>query len=127
MKRAISLIILASLLSAAVQPSIAVHYCKGELRSVSFVKKDLPKQCCEKNRPGCCTDRFFKIQTDSFSVHRTDTDIQSPVFLHPVLCAVNGDLIFPPENYLLIQQIFPPGGLARYGAELRHLFCIYRI
>jgi hypothetical protein len=111
----------------AVQPSIAFHYCKGELHSVSFVKKDLPKSCCEKNRPGCCSNKFLQIKTDSFSIHQTDTDIQAPPFPQPVFFAVSDDLIFPCKDNLSLQQVFPPGGLARYSAELRHLICIYRI
>lgn len=127
MKRTISFITLIGLLLTAAQPSIAFHYCKGELHSVSFVKKDLPKSCCEKNSSGCCSDKVLKVKTDSFSIHHADTDIQAPAFPQPVFFAVNDDLIFPCENNLLLQQVFPPGGLARYGAEMRHLFCIYRI
>lgn len=127
MKRAISFILLISLLQATVQPTFAFHYCKGELLSVNFVKKDLPKSCCEKNRPGCCSDKFLKIKTDSFPIYRADANIQAPAFLQPVFFAVNNDLILSCEDNLLLQQVFPPGGLARYSAEVRHLFCIYRI
>ena len=127
MKRTISFIILMGLLLTAAQPSIALHYCKSELHSVSFVKKDLPKSCCEKNRPGCCSDRVLKIKTDSFSILRTDTDIQAPACPQTVFFTVGDVLIFPCKTNLLLQQVFPPGGLARYSAALRHLICIYRI
>lgn len=127
MKRTISFILLIGLLLTAVQPSIAFHYCKGELHSVGFVKKDLPKSCCKKNGPNCCSNKILKVKTDSFPIHQTDTDIQTPAFLHPLFFVMSGDLIFPCENGLLLQQVFPPGGLARYSAEMRHLICIYRI
>jgi hypothetical protein len=127
MKRALAFILLISLLQATVQPTFAFHYCKGRLHSVSLVKRDLPKPCCEKNRPGCCSDNLLTIKTDSFSIPQTDTDIQAPAFPQTVFLAVNDDLILPCINNLLLQQVFPPGGLARYSAEVRHLFCIYRI
>lgn len=126
MKRAIVFITLTSLLLTAIQPSIAFHYCKGELYSVSFVKKDLPESCCEKNSPGCCSDEVLQIKTDSFSIHRTDNGMQAPAFLQAVFFAVRDVLILSCEN-LLLQHVFPPGGLARYCVAVRHLFCIYRI
>jgi hypothetical protein len=94
---------------------------------VSLVKKDLPKQCCEKNRPNCCSNKVLTVKTDPFSLNRTDQDIPAPVVPHPVFFTANTDLVYPCENSLFLQHVFPPGGLARYSAELRHLICIYRI
>jgi hypothetical protein len=127
MKRTISLILLIGLLLTTVQPTFAFHYCKGRLHSVSLVKKDLPKSCCRKNCPNCCSNKIIKVQTDSFLIHQTDTDIQTPACLHPAFFAVSDDLIFPRGNNILLQQAFPPGGLAQHSAEIRHLICIYRI
>jgi hypothetical protein len=127
MKRTVSFILLISLLLTAVQPTFAFHYCKGRLHSVSLVKKDLPKSCCEKNRPNCCSNKILKVKTDPFSVNQTDKSIQTPVIPHSVFFVASNDLICSCENDLLLQQVFPPGGLARYGAELRLLICIYRI
>jgi hypothetical protein len=127
MKRTISFIILVSLLLTAVQPSIAFHYCKGELHSVGFIKKDLPKSCCANKHTNCCSDKVLTVKTDTFSLHSTGTEIQLPAIAHPVFFAANDDWFFPCDNNLLLQQVFPPGGLARYRAEMRHLICIYRI
>ena len=127
MKRTISFIILISLLLTAVQPSIAFHYCKGKLHSVGFVKKDLPESCCAKKQTDCCSNKILKVKTDSFPINQTDTDIQAPAFPQPEFFVVSDDLIFPSGNNLLLQHIFPPGGLARYSAEMRHFICIYRI
>lgn len=127
MKRTISFILLIGLLLTAIQPSIAMHYCKGQLHSVGFVKKDSLKSCCGKTQSNCCSNKVLKVKTDTFPINQTDTEVYTMLFLQPLFFAVTDDLIFPCENSLLLQQVFPPGGLARYRAEMRHLICIYRI
>ncbi|MDR0769389.1 MAG: hypothetical protein LBE71_05755, partial [Dysgonamonadaceae bacterium] len=107
MKQTISFITLIALLLTTVQPSIAFHYCKGELQSVDFVKKDMPKSCCEENHAGCCSDEYLQIKTNDFSILQTYTDIQPPVLPQQVFFTVNVDLIFPCDIHLLLQQIFP--------------------
>jgi len=127
MKRTMSFILLMSLLLTAVQPTIAFHYCKGELHSMGFVKKDLPKSCCEKNHSNCCSNKILKVQTDQFPIHQTAINIQASVDIHPLFFAIDDDLFNPYKNSLLLPQGFPPGNLARHSAALRHLICVYRI
>ncbi|MDR2683000.1 MAG: hypothetical protein LBB64_03910 [Dysgonamonadaceae bacterium] len=146
MKKAIALFLLAIMTLTALQPSLALHFCGGNLRSVAIGK--MQKSCCEtamekpinplpahaENRfyqpiNTCCSTYTIELSTDNFQspVQQSITDLQSFTF-HSILFPVNALLegIDSPIS-LTPKRLFPPGGLARNTIDLLTIICIFRI
>jgi hypothetical protein len=146
MKRAIALFLLLVMTLAAVQPTFALHFCRGELHSVAIGK--VQKSCCGKTMENplkplsahagnrlylpvntCCSTYLIELSTDNFRLpgQLSIGDFQQILF---------SPLVFP-ENVplkgrhsgisLSSTHFFPPGGLARYSADLLAVICIFRI
>ncbi|MDR0865689.1 MAG: hypothetical protein LBO74_12270 [Candidatus Symbiothrix sp.] len=129
MKRIISTSILTILLLTAVQPTLVFHYCSGSLHSIGLVNNELPKSCCGGEHKNCCSNETLKIATDNFHVQQQDITEFAPLVQNPILYLLFDNLFTSESNdSLALQNIFPPGGLARYGgADILHRHCVYRI
>jgi hypothetical protein len=127
MKRIISIFMLTILLLTTVQPTLIFHYCGGKFHSVSLVKTE-SKSCCGGEHKSCCFNEILKIATDDFQVQQQDLTEFAPLVLNPVLFLLS-DNLQPSESSdaLVLQHIFPPGGLAKYGAAIIQMNCVYRI
>jgi hypothetical protein len=139
MKRAISFFLLMLVMLIAVQPSLALHFCRGQLRSVAIGQSS--KSCCGKamememeNQENaisnkCCSTYTIKIATDDFqpSAQQSIIEIQQQI-QHPVLFLCESLLKGnEPGASLSFKHFFPPGGLARYSVDLLTSICIFRI
>jgi hypothetical protein len=132
-----------------------MHFCAGELFSVNLTKtnqqnhsccekmENMPKEDCESNslshykshsaftgeRGNCCTFKQVKLSTDDFNhqVQQSNLNNILPSFLNTwfVLYSVFSYLEF--DNSVIIQRIFPPGGLNKLNIDLLSYICIYRI
>jgi hypothetical protein len=146
MKKAIASFLLLIMMLTALQPTLALHFCGGDLRSVAIGK--MQKSCCEttmekplnplsahaENRfyqplNTCCSTYTIEVSTDNFqSPNRQLTnDFQQWVF-NPVLFSA-GILLKGIDSLISLSSIhlFPPGGLARNGVDLLAVICIFRI
>jgi hypothetical protein len=129
MKRITAISMILSLLLTAMQPAVVLHYCKGSLYSVGFIKNELPKSCCSgSEHKNCCSNRILKITTDDFQIQQPVSGGIVPLILSPVLFVLS-DNLYPSESpdLLLLQQIFPPGGLARRQVDLLAFVGNFRI
>ncbi|OAV71555.1 hypothetical protein Barb4_00602 [Bacteroidales bacterium Barb4] len=134
MKRTLSILLLFLTLAAAVKPTLAFHYCGGSLHSVSLTGDDLQRSCCggeeEEGEAGsCCSDYTVEVATDDYQTPQQEVSVG--ISSHDLLPAffVSDRLLKrdAPDDFLIIQRSFPPGGLAEYDADLLSLICVFRI
>jgi hypothetical protein len=128
MKRLISIFMLTILLLTAAQPTLIFHYCGGKFHSVGLAKNEFPKSCCGEKHKNCCSNEILKIATDDYQLQQQDLTELAPLVLNPVLYVLF-DNLQPSESTdaLVLQNIFPPGGLAKYSAAIIQMNCVYRI
>lgn len=129
MKRITAISMISILLLTAIQPMFVLHYCKGSLYSVTFIKNELVKSCCcENDHKKCCSNQILTIATDDFQVQQSAYNEIVPLVLNSVLFVLSDDL-YPSQSLdlFLLQRIFPPGGLARYQIDLLAFIGNYRI
>ncbi|MDR1601645.1 MAG: hypothetical protein LBS42_04360 [Tannerella sp.] len=141
MKRIIAISLLIVTLFASGHATWVFHYCSGSLRNVGLAGYTEVHACCCRmasheasgNQPAvgntpCCANRFLSLITDDYPVARYETSFETAHDFQPAPY-VGYDMFRPCENTLFQpqQQAFPPGGLARHGAALRLLICIYLI
>ncbi len=78
---------------------------------------------------GCCATHTVELSTDNYQVQQIlKTGVLYPEITYIALFLSDPVSIW--KDYLdplTIQHIFPPGGLARYDADLLPLICIFRI
>lgn len=146
MKKAIALFLLSIMTLTALQPTVAMHFCGGNLRSVTIGK--IPQTCCQatiENRiktsqtntekriyqpiNTCCATYMVELSTDNFQspVQQSAIDFQQHTF-NPVLFSI--DILLKGAGSVVSSSsmhLFPPDGLARYCADLLTVICIFRI
>lgn len=148
MKRILTSILLLVVLTLSVHPIITLHFCKGDLHSLTVVSKNEANACCissditENNNfdtlsnnltvssESCCSSKKMEIITDNFILEHTNTTIQKPsTFSYFQLSAQLNYLInlFTPETILKSNNPLSPPGL--YSTTLRFLsyICVYRL
>jgi hypothetical protein len=125
---------------ASVQTTWALHYCGGILRSITLAYGN-PACCCgdknennidhhssdlQKINESCCSDYFVDIATDNFDI--TNFVIETIQHIANLFLLPDNSLkLNESENFPVSQYIFPPGGHAKYNADLLTLICIFRI
>jgi hypothetical protein len=144
MKKVIALFLLFMMTLVAVQPTLALHFCGGRLKSVAI--GSIQKPCCgeasenpiktrnAENRlqqpiNTCCSSSLIELSTDNYppSEQQSIIDFQQQTF-YPALFLYNFPLKGSYLNNSLINKYFcPPGGLARYSVDLLTVICIFRI
>ncbi|MDR0866125.1 MAG: hypothetical protein LBO74_14505 [Candidatus Symbiothrix sp.] len=127
MKRVVLFFLLSVMSLVAAQPTLAFHYCGGNLRSVGMTDEDPQKSCCGKS--GCCSHYTVKLTTDDFQTPQQDSTIETDLVPNPIW-QVSLDVVLierESTDSLVLQRIFPPGGLATYHADLLTLVCTFRI
>jgi hypothetical protein len=137
MKRTVAVFLLVIMPFISIQTVWDLHYCGGILRSVTLA--DGKSGCCcgikgeqshAQDSPqisqSCCSDYLLNIATDDFdlsnSVIGTVQTVSNPFLLHD-----NPLKLSEPYNFSVLQYLFPPGGFAKYNADLLTLICIFRI
>jgi hypothetical protein len=145
MKKAIAFFLLSIMTLTALQPTVALHFCGDNLRSVAIGK--IQKTCCEssiknvtKSSPvkaenrisppmnTCCSTYMIELSTDNFQtpVQQSIVDFQQPTF-NPVLFPIDIPLKETDSTSSSFLRRFPPGGLARYCVDRLTMICIFRI
>jgi hypothetical protein len=131
------------MLFASIQTTWAWHYCGDILRYIALADGN-PNCCCEnKNKvecnniephssnlpqisKSCCSDYFVDVETDNFDLPNftieTSQHVSNLFLLHD-----NSLIINVPENFSVLQYVFPPGGVVKHNADLLTLICIFRI
>jgi hypothetical protein len=141
MKRIASISLLLLMLVAAVQPTLALHFCGGSLHSVNLLN-GAGKSCCKgemqsEQQPSngisfsqnCCSNQTIELATDVFQTSQQELNIDAQTFSFvpfPVL-SNNDRNANEPEYILVFQQKFPPGGLAKTHADMLSLVCSFLI
>lgn len=145
MKKSIAYLLTLLTLLITVQPSLAMHFCGDQLRSLSLYGEEQPATACgacsshkSANLPtlsieqaDCCTNQNIQLTTDSFNSTNPSTDlfeaIQSAV--SPVISSFVRLTVPFKELSLLrtIQKEYPPAGLSNQRYNLIHFICTYRL
>jgi hypothetical protein len=134
MKRVISFFLLALVTLIAVQPTLALHFCGGQLRSVAIGQSS--KSCCGKAMENqentisnkCCSTYTIEIETDDFQPSAQQLLIETQQLLHPVVFLCDSLLKGSESDTLFsFKHLYPPAGLARYSMDLLTFICIFRI
>ncbi|KAA6333511.1 hypothetical protein EZS27_018084 [termite gut metagenome] len=147
MRRIISILLILVMLVAGAHPAFAIHFCGGKLHSVGLMTSESVRPCCGENT---AADALYSGQRESLSVTESHTscchiqkvqistdDYQRQAQLNtpPVLPAFDSAWIIlnyisnwiEPDKSLIIQHLFPPGGLSRQNIDVLASICIYRI
>jgi len=138
MKRFISAILFLVMLVAAVQPTVAVHFCGGNFHSIGIgegKRSCCPVVCPEGELAGdvslsepvasCCSDYAIEIATDSCQ--------QPPVVslgdvFQTVFACLPVYLSYEAVSLPLLSDVsFPPGGLAKHNTNILLLHCTLQI
>ena len=124
-------------LLATSHATVAFHFCSGKLHSVALAGSEI-KSCCKEeeshegknmlqNTP-CCSNHYQVISTDDFSINQQEKIAGNDTVFHPAAFILSPAIVLSdPVAAQTFQHIFPPGGIARSGADLLTLICIYRI
>jgi predicted MPP superfamily phosphohydrolase len=126
MKQVISVFLLTMMSLVAVQPTIAFHYCGNRLQSIEISSLEKPSCCGKKN---CCSDRIVQITTGHFQAPQQAWSVDLFSFLlKPVLFVFFDDLFEKKDTTVsvLLQTVFPPGGLINRHVNLHIFLCIFR-
>ncbi|MDR2474756.1 MAG: hypothetical protein LBD45_02755 [Bacteroidales bacterium] len=137
MKQFITLILSVLMLTVAIQPTFAFHFCGSELHSFGLLDDDEETNCCKI--PGndnqnektiifhpvtnCCTTQTISIATDIFSIFSCDlkTDIQTtttPTSIYPAsLQSANSCCS------IILHWRYPPDGFTKNNADFLAIFC----
>ena len=148
MKRVVSSFMLAVLLLAAIEPTLAFHFCGGSFSSVGIGKEI--KSCCEgmadvesaayaEDREGsapvlsepvkrCCSNYSVEFSTDKYQIpFITASFVDLKADFYPAICLFH--VVFNGGNFALplLQNLFPPGNTKICAANLHILHCVFRI
>lgn len=136
MKRLVSIFLLLLMLAASVQPTLALHFCGGELHSVRLGGN--LTSCCKNARTigdaegvffqkACCANYQIDIHTDTFQPQDAATDI---VPLVACISCLFSALMLPDTDgdFFAARLNVPPDSLT-YPPPTDRLtqFCIFRI
>lgn len=156
MKRIIAVFLLFLMLLVGIRPVLAMHFCHGNLSSVSFINDGLTdKSCCastdhrqhktsERNgeandnastplisdiHKNCCDFQKIELSTDDYNHHADQLSLNT---LYPTFDNVSLILNYlanciNPDETIIAQHIFPPEGLNKLTLDLLTFICIYRI
>lgn len=140
MQRTISLFLLLIILLAGMNPVLSMHYCGGDLFSVSIAdSNENDHSCCAGKGAGeesavtcedCCDLQQVQLSTDDYNhqqVQQIDSGLLHPAFTYIWVALYN--LVNPVEmdDTILARHYFPPQGLNRLNIDLLTSICIYRI
>jgi hypothetical protein len=127
MKRVLLFFLLSVMSLVAIQPTLAFHYCGGSLHSVGMTDEEPQKSCCGKS--ACCSHYTAKLTTGDFQLPQQDSTIGTDLVPNSILHVLFDTILIERDSTdsLVLQRIFPPGGLAKYNADLLTLVCIFRI
>ena len=134
-------------LLAAIHPTLVLHYCGDNLRSVKVLAEAKETNCCahldmpsekdaapfwysysfSESTNGCCSSYYIEISTDEFQQQAIGLDmpklLAAPLYDHPTYSTLLGYLSTPDVNL----QTFPPGDIFREGGFRLSLICTYLI
>ncbi|WP_139785137.1 hypothetical protein [Parabacteroides sp. Marseille-P3160] len=147
MKRIISIFLLLVMLVVGLQPVLNMHFCGGDLLSVSIVERSDEGGCCcadkghepkaESNEASslflanehrnCCVQQQIEIATDQYQVQSFELS-KLLLSLNHIWLAWDYTINYiNPGHSVSIQHLFPPGGLNKLNLDLLAFVCVYRI
>lgn len=144
MKKFATYLLVLLMLIVTAQPTIAKHYCGGELASLSLYE-DIDicgmcnmkeghsphKQSAQSIKPiGCCENQYIHINTDNFDKRESISMLSSTQLLSyaaVILPFLQAYYLPQTDNITDIQIRFPSKGLNRFTYNLLDFICIYRI
>jgi hypothetical protein len=150
MKRIISTGLLWVMVLVAVQPTLAIHFCGESFRIITFDEAGENLCCCMKEAgdsgcfhdmrsvpedgvlaepvQSCCFDYVTEWSTDDFRSAPDGFSSETASVFSPCLFTADTWDGYPARKPAsAIQSVFPPGGFAKYGADLLAFICIFRI
>ncbi|MBF0762034.1 hypothetical protein IR148_13395 [Dysgonomonas mossii] len=155
MKRFSSVLLSLIILVAGAHPVLAMHFCAGDFYSVDLAKpnqsnhsccdkmEDMSKENCEggsqshhksdssltEEHGNCCTFKHVKLSTDDYDyqVQQSSLNNIQPFFTTIWFVLYSALNYFEFDSSVIVQRIFPPGGLDKLNIDLLTYICIYRI
>ncbi|MFC4675043.1 hypothetical protein [Dysgonomonas termitidis] len=155
MRRFISIFLSLIILVVGAHPVLAMHFCAGDLFSVNLTKANQQNHfCCEKmeNMPtedcgskshshhkphsafteehdNCCTFKQVKLSTDDFNHQIQQSSLNNilPSFFNVWFVLYSAVNYLESDSSVIVQHIFPPGGLDKLNIDLLAYICTYRI
>jgi hypothetical protein len=138
MKKSISIVLLLVMLVAGAHPVLAFHFCGEELYSFGMAGSGVEESCCSAGEPAtddgispshtsCCDIQKISISTDDYQNQLPQSNYQPISLDHVWLAPERLSNRIMPENPLLTNNAFPPGGLAIQHIDILTGICIFRI
>ena len=152
MRRVISLFFLLIMVAVSIHPMLNMHFCKGQLASVSIMKE--AKVCCVDmggNRDleaspmqqitnenhshfinlhkNCCSTRNVTLSTDRYNSLNQNLSLQKLLPSFTVTWVALHTLInyIESDTSVKLRHIFPPDKQSKLNTDLLTYICIFRI
>lgn len=130
------------MLVVGVGPTVGMHFCGKDLRSVEVLSKQNENGCCPKSannvknhdecasiHKDCCEIREVQIATDSYQLQeRTSSLVPFYTLLHADWFTTNfTSSLVEVDATSIVREYFPPGGFDAKDADVLGFICILRI
>lgn len=155
MKRFGAFFFLLVILSIAIHPVVAMHFCGDKIKSLHLYQTENNHSCCHIQTPEvsdqnpitccnthshsenrlpqlngyCCDFEITQLSTDDFQNPQQQNDMQilmpAAHLLFVTIFAAIDQL--PETDSLHLKNTFPPDGLFFADVDIRNYICIYRI
>lgn len=138
MKRITAILLSMFVLLLAIHPAIMLHFCSGNLASISIMESQTMSGCCpdEQNQDeasiqigdNCCQDYTFELSIDDYTPQSNISQVDFQVFYHLIFLntfATSFDCVAEsrlPSEYKNGHPI-----LYETGRDVLSRFCVYII
>lgn len=144
MKRIVSAIMLLFMLLTVIQPTLSMHFCSKELKSIEVLAGASRKTCCRMmmsdtksgsddrlttmQSESCCTSQNLQFATDDYYHHQTQNK-----WHHSILPSLDLLWIVLPfqslrqADIMSLRKDFPPEGLVYLNRDILESISILRI
>ncbi|MDR3129718.1 MAG: hypothetical protein LBU03_05715 [Tannerellaceae bacterium] len=130
MRRGISVLLCVLLWFASGQTTLALHFCGGDLHSVTIATGS-GKACCggeESEERPCCTEEYVETGTDSFYPDPATQNVIGDNEVLPPVALLAGEYEFSVRKISShLYSYSPPDEAKLSGVEWLIYICIFRI
>lgn len=148
MKRNLTSILVLLVLTLSVHPIISMHFCNGDLHSLTLASKSEANACCVlsdisinnnfdkitsnliDSSESCCSFKNVEIITDNFTIEQNNTTIQNPITFNYIHASAILDYLinlFTPDAIIKSSHPISPIGLRSTTLKFLSYICVYRL
>ena len=127
-----------------IHPILSVHFCGGELHSFALLSDSAEKSCCASMADmaeeahthsitdlhhNCCDTQTLQIATDDYQSQQQQITLNKPLLSFDKVWFALASVfeLVESDDYTLVKNAFPPGGLYLQHVDILTYICIYRI